>query len=261
MGAKDALAHLLFAIVGPGDVGGLAQSGISDPPVRRDHVGRARLYAAHAEPGNIPRARWRSLYRDGDAAEISDLVSARPHHHLRGHGEFMKKIVELAAQHGTYIVHDFAYADLGFDGYRPPSILQVEGAKDMAVEIFSMSKSYDMAGSARRLLPGERQADRRARSHQELSGLWRLPSQSRRGLDRRAAENARRKPGRSAQYTSGGATCWWKAFCRAGWPVESPRGTMFLWAPLPNRTYANSDALEFARAADGESTGRPFRRA
>ena len=60
--------------------------------------------------------------------------------------DFFKEIVRLAAHHGTMVVHDFAYADLGFDGYKPPSILQVEGAKEVAVEIFSMSKSYNMAG-------------------------------------------------------------------------------------------------------------------
>src|SRR5260370_11902950 len=60
--------------------------------------------------------------------------------------DFMKEIVGLARHHGTMVVHDFAYADIGFDGYQPPSILQVEGAKEVAVEIFSMSKSYNMAG-------------------------------------------------------------------------------------------------------------------
>ena len=59
---------------------------------------------------------------------------------------FLTEIVNLAKSHGTLIVHDFAYADLGFDGYMPPSILEVPGAKDIAVEIFSMSKSYNMAG-------------------------------------------------------------------------------------------------------------------
>ena len=60
--------------------------------------------------------------------------------------DFFKEIIRLAAHHGTMVVHDFAYADLGFDGYQPPSILQVEGAKEVAVEIFSLSKSYNMAG-------------------------------------------------------------------------------------------------------------------
>ena len=58
----------------------------------------------------------------------------------------MKEIVELARHHGSMVVHDFAYADICFDGYKAPSILQVPGAKDVAVEIFSMSKSYNMAG-------------------------------------------------------------------------------------------------------------------
>ena len=58
----------------------------------------------------------------------------------------MREIVDLAARHGTYIIHDFAYAELGFDGYRPPSILQVPGAADYAVEIYSMTKSFNMAG-------------------------------------------------------------------------------------------------------------------
>ena len=60
--------------------------------------------------------------------------------------DFFREVIRLARHHGSYVVHDFAYADLGFDGYKPPSILQVEGAKDIAVEIFSMSKSYNMAG-------------------------------------------------------------------------------------------------------------------
>ena len=60
--------------------------------------------------------------------------------------DFFNEMVAMAHKHGTMVVHDFAYADLGFDGYKPPSILQVEGAKEVAVEIFSMSKSYNMAG-------------------------------------------------------------------------------------------------------------------
>src|SRR5260370_19202348 len=60
--------------------------------------------------------------------------------------DFYREIVELAREYGSMIVHDFAYADLCFDGYRAPSILQVPGAKDVAVEIYSMSKSFNMAG-------------------------------------------------------------------------------------------------------------------
>src|SRR5674476_1122855 len=60
--------------------------------------------------------------------------------------DFFTHVVGLALKHGTMILHDFAYADFGFDGFKPPSILQVDGAKEVAVEIFSMTKSYNMAG-------------------------------------------------------------------------------------------------------------------
>ena len=72
--------------------------------------------------------------------------------------DFFREIVALAARHGTMIVHDFAYADLGFDGYKPPSILQVEGAKEVAVEIFSHVQELQHGGLARGLLPGQREA-------------------------------------------------------------------------------------------------------
>ena len=60
--------------------------------------------------------------------------------------DFMNEVVALAREHGSYVIHDFAYAELGFDGYRPPSILQVEGANEHCIEIYSMTKSYNMAG-------------------------------------------------------------------------------------------------------------------
>ena len=60
--------------------------------------------------------------------------------------EFMTRMVEFAREHDVLLVHDFAYAELGFDGYEPPSLLQVPGAKDVAVEIYSLTKSFSMAG-------------------------------------------------------------------------------------------------------------------
>jgi alanine-synthesizing transaminase len=90
--------------------------------------------------------------------------------------EYLEKIVRLTQQHGTLVVHDFAYADLGFDGYVPPSILQVPGAKENCVEIFSMSKSYNMAGWRVGFLRRQREDDRGPGAHQELSRLRRLPT-------------------------------------------------------------------------------------
>ena len=90
--------------------------------------------------------------------------------------DFFREVIRLAREHGTLVVHDFAYADLGFDGYRPPSILQVEGAKEVAVEIFSMSKSYNMAGWRVGYCLGNSRDDRGPGAHQELPGLRRLPA-------------------------------------------------------------------------------------
>ena len=100
--------------------------------------------------------------------------------------DFLSEIVGLAREHGTMVVHDFAYADLGFDGYRPPSILQVEGAKEVAVEIFSMSKSYNMAGWRVGFCLGNAKHDRGPGAHQELPGLRRVSAHSDR-LHHRAA--------------------------------------------------------------------------
>ncbi len=90
--------------------------------------------------------------------------------------QFFRDIVALAARHGTMIVHDFAYADLGFDGYEPPSILQVDGAKEIAVEIYSMSKSFNMAGWRVGFCLGNKKMIGSAGAHQELSRLRRLPA-------------------------------------------------------------------------------------
>jgi len=146
MGAKDALAHLLFAIVGPGD------AVVSPNPAYPIHQYGVLMAEGHACMLPMPDAatflnRLEDLYRTSDRKPKVLLISF-PHNPTTTcvDLDFMREIVRLARHHGTLIVHDFAYADLGFDGYTPPSILQVEGAKEIAVEIFSLSKSYNMAG-------------------------------------------------------------------------------------------------------------------
>src|SRR5580698_7056608 len=146
IGAKDALAHLLFATVGPGDVV------VSPNPAYPIHQYGVIMSEGHAQMLPMPNpetflGRLKELYRESPRPPKMILISF-PHNPTTTCVDlaFMTEIVELAREHGTLIVHDFAYADLGFDGYTPPSILEVPGAKEVAVEIFSMSKSYDMAG-------------------------------------------------------------------------------------------------------------------
>jgi alanine-synthesizing transaminase len=243
MGAKDALAHLLFAIVGPGDI-------VASPnPAYPIHQYGVIMSEGHACTLPMPNPETflnalEDLYRSGRSPRI--ILISFPHNPTTTcvDMEFMKTIVELARKHGTYIIHDFAYADLGFDGYRPPSILQVEGAKDLAVEIFSMSKSYNMAGWRVGYCLGNAKliaALARIKSYLDY-GVFQ-PIQIASIIALRECEEDTRKICAVYQRRRDVLV---EGLCRAGWPVESPKGTMFLWAPLPER-YRGLGSLEFAK--------------
>jgi alanine-synthesizing transaminase len=244
MGAKDALAHLLFAIIGPGDV-------VAAPnPAYPIHQYGVIMSEGYAQLLPMPNAetfleRLRELYRESPKPPKALLISF-PHNPTTTCVDlpFLAEIVELARQHGTLIVHDFAYADLGFDGYVPPSILQVPGAKEVAVEIFSMSKSYDMAGWRVGYCLGNAKM---------IAALARIKSYLDYGMFQPiqiAAIVALRECDEDidkirATYRSRRDVLV-EGLCRAGWPVQTPRGTMFLWAPLPER-YRGAGSLAFAK--------------
>jgi alanine-synthesizing transaminase len=158
--------------------------------------------------------------------------------------DFFREVIRLAARHGTMVVHDFAYADLGFDGYRPPSILQVDGAKEVAVEIFSLSKSYNMAGWRVGFCLGNAKmiaALARIKSYLDY-GVFQ-PIQIASIIALRECEEETHKICAVYQKRRDALV---KGLDRAGWPVEKPRGTMFLWAPLPERFRAMG-SLEFSK--------------
>jgi alanine-synthesizing transaminase len=243
MGAKDALAHLLFAIVGPGDI-------VASPnPAYPIHQYGVIMSEGHActlpmpDPATFLNA-LEDLYRSGRSPRI--ILISFPHNPTTTcvDMEFMKQIVELARKHGTYIIHDFAYADLGFDGYRPPSILQVEGAKELAVEIFSMSKSYNMAGWRVGYCLGNAKliaALARIKSYLDY-GVFQ-PIQIASIIALRECEEDTKKICAVYQRRRDVLV---EGLCRAGWPVRSPQGTMFLWAPLPAQ-FRDLGSLEFAK--------------
>ena len=158
--------------------------------------------------------------------------------------DFFREIVRLAHQHGTIVVHDFAYADLGFDGYKPPSILQQPGAKDVAVEIFSLSKSYNMAGWRVGFCLGNAKviaALARIKSYLDY-GVFQ-PVQIASIIALRECEEDTRKICAAYQRRRDVLVTGLK---RAGWPVEKPRGSMFVWAPIPER-YRQAGSLEFSK--------------
>jgi alanine-synthesizing transaminase len=243
MGAKDALAHLLFATVGPGDI-------VASPnPAYPIHQYGVIMSEGHActlpmpDPETFLNA-LEDLYRSGRTPRI--ILISFPHNPTTTcvDLDFMKQIVELARKHGTYIIHDFAYADLGFDGYRPPSILQVEGAKDLAVEIFSMSKSYNMAGWRVGYCLGNAKliaALARIKSYLDY-GVFQ-PIQIASIIALRECEEETKKICAVYQRRRDVLV---EGLCRAGWPVESPKGTMFLWTALPEQ-FRSMGSLEFAK--------------
>ena len=244
IGAKDALAHLLFATVGPGDVV------VSPNPAYPIHQYGVIMAEGCAEVLPMPDAATflnslEGFYRTA-ARKPKMLLISFPHNPTTVcvDLDFMREVVRLAAAHGTMIIHDFAYADLGFDGYKPPSILQVDGAKEIAVEIFSMSKSYNMAGwRVGYCLGNPKMIAALARIKSYLDYGVFQPIQIAAIIALRECEADTHKICAVYQKRRDVLVTGLK---RAGWPVEKPRGSMFLWAPVPER-YRAVGSLEFAK--------------
>src|SRR4051812_3758207 len=244
IGAKDALAHLLFATIGPEDVV------VSPNPAYPIHQYGVLMAEGHACMLPMPDAetflgRLEELFRTSSRKPKMILISF-PHNPTTTCVEldFFEKVVKLARDNDAMIVHDFAYADLGFDGYKPPSILQVPGAKDVAVEIFSMSKSYNMAGWRVGFCLGNQKmigALARIKSYLDY-GVFQ-PIQIASIIALRDCEDESIK---IREFYKKRRDVLVDGLCRAGWPVQTPRGTMFLWAPLPDR-FKELGSLEFAK--------------
>jgi alanine-synthesizing transaminase len=243
IGAKDALAHLLFATIGPGDVV------VSPNPAYPIHQYGVIMSEGQAVMLPMPDGATflnglEDLYRKGMNPKM--ILVSFPHNPTTTCVDlnFFEELVRMAAQHGTLIVHDFAYADICFDGYRAPSILQVDGAKEIAVEIFSLSKSYNMAGWRVGFCLGNKRmiaALARIKSYLDYGVFQPIQIASIIAL-RECEEDTKRI---SHQYQLrrdvllGGLS-------RAGWHVEKPRGSMFLWAPIPEE-YRAMGSLEFSK--------------
>ena len=244
IGAKDALAHLLFATIGPGD------AVVSPNPAYPIHQYGVIMAEGHACMLPMPDAgsflnRLEDLYRTSTRRPKMVLISF-PHNPTTTcvDLDFFREIIRLAQHHGTMVVHDFAYADLCFDGYKAPSILQVEGAKEVAVEIFSMSKSYNMAGWRVGYCLGNAKmiaALARIKSYLDY-GVFQ-PIQIASIIALRECEEDTRKICAVYQKRRDILV---NGLERAGWPVVPPRGSMFVWAPLPER-HRGLGSLEFSK--------------
>ncbi|MBM3148302.1 MAG: aminotransferase class I/II-fold pyridoxal phosphate-dependent enzyme, partial [Actinobacteria bacterium] len=157
---------------------------------------------------------------------------------------FFERLVDLARREDVALIHDFAYADIVFDGYRAPSILQVPGADEVAVELVSLSKSHNMAGWRLGLVAGSAEivrALRRLKSYLDYGVT--TPVQL---MALTALRDCTHTPSTMAATYQGRRDALCGGLEDAGWPVPRPRGTMFVWAPLP-ATWRDRGSLAFAR--------------
>ena len=157
--------------------------------------------------------------------------------------DFMQKVVDFARERDVVVVHDNAYADVGFDGYQPPSILQAEGAKEVAVELYSMTKSFSMAGWRMAFMLGRPDviaALAKLKSYLDYGTFQ--PIQIAATVTLNEAYDFPKQVNEVYQSRRD-ALC--GGLQRIGWEIEPPKGTMFVWAPIPE-AYSDMGSVDFA---------------
>jgi alanine-synthesizing transaminase len=157
---------------------------------------------------------------------------------------FFEKVIALAKQHDILVVHDLAYADIVFDGYQAPSIMQVPGARDVAVEFFTMSKSYNMAGWRIGFMVGNKDlvhALARIKSYHDYGSFTPIQVASIVALEgpQECVEEIRQTYQKRRNVMV-------KALHEAGWMVEVPKASMYIWAKIPE-FYARMGSIEFTK--------------
>ena len=243
IGAKEGFAHLMWVLLQPGDAALVPSPSY---PIHR----YSPLFAG-AEVREMP------FTTDGDfVAMLKEgweyswprprvIVLSFPHNPTTACVDlaFMEEVVAFARERDVVLVHDFAYADLGFDGYRPPSILQVPGADEVAVELYSMTKSYSMAGWRVAFMVGNAKV---------VAALTKLKSYLDYGsfqpIQIAATVTLNEAPDYPTEVCGvyqarrddrgGGLN-------RVGWGIQPAKGTMFAWAPIPGQ-YLEMGSVEFA---------------
>ena len=244
IGSKEGLAHLAMATLGPGDA-----VLVPNPAYPIHPYG---FVIAGADIRHVPLLPGQDFFVElVKAIETSwprpkMLVLNFPANPTAMCVEldFFEKVVEIAREHNIWVIQDIAYADIVFDGYVAPSILQVQGAKEIAVEFFSLSKSYNMPGWRVGFAAGNKEligALARIKSYLDYGTFTPIQVAAIAALegdqdcvnDIRDMYQSRRE-----------GLC--EGLNALGWPVEKPRATMFVWAKIPEQ-YLEMGSLEFAK--------------
>lgn len=244
MGAKEGLSHLILAITTKEDVV-LVQS-----PSYPIHTYSVVIAGATVRP--VPFTSEESFLASVEAALRSAppkprfLILSFPSNPTTQVVElsFFERIVTLAREHGLYLIHDLAYADLVFDGFKAPSILQVPGAKEVAVEIYSLSKGYSMPGWRVAFVVGNRDlvfALTRIKSYLDY-GMF-APIQVAATV---ALEGPQHYVKEIIEIYQKRRDILCEGLNRIGWSIEKPKGTMFVWGKIP-AAFQSLGSLEFSK--------------
>jgi alanine-synthesizing transaminase len=242
IGAKEGLSHLMWALVQPGDVAMVPE------PSYPIHIYAPVL--AGAEVIRVP------LSLDDDFFERMQMsfqetwprsrviLTSFPHNPTTACVDlaFFQRLVDFAREHEVMLIHDFAYADIAFDGYKPPSLLEVPGAKEVGVELYTLTKGHSMAGWRVGFVVGNSEmvaALGKLKSYLDYGTFQPIQIASIIALnegDEYVGEVNEVYRRRRDTLVDG--------LDRAGWKIPKPRGSMFVWAPIP-ATYAEMGSLDF----------------
>jgi len=243
IGAKEGFAHLMWVLLQPGDAALVPSPSY---PIHR----YSPLFAG-AEVREMPftlDGDFIGMLREGweySWPRPRVIVLSFPHNPTTAcvDLEFMEEVVAFAREREVILVHDFAYADLGFDGYEPPSIMQVPGADEVAVELYSMTKSFSMAGWRVAFMVGNAgviAALTKLKSYLDYGSFQPIQIAATVTLNEAANHPV---AVRETYRLRRDALC--DGLNRIGWPVQPPKGTMFTWAPIPE-SYRAMGSIEFA---------------
>ena len=244
IGAKEGLSHMVLATIGPGDV-----VFVPNPtyPIHSYSV-----VIAGGDLRSIPLDRDRDFFEDLLIAtkqtwpQPKMLIISFPNNPTTAvvDKEFFEKIVDFAKEHDIMVIHDLAYADLVFDGYKAPSFLEIPGAKDVGVEFFTVSKSYNMPGWRVGFAVGNKRM---------IEALTRLKSYLDYGIFQPiqiaaiiALNNCEEYVREITEMYRSRRDVLIDSLHRIGWDIEKPKGTMFVWAKLPDQ-FKEMGSLEFSK--------------
>jgi len=244
IGAKEGMAHLALAVLQPGD-GALVPNPTYPIHSYSVVIADGDLRSVPLVPGEDFFARLQETAKLAwPKAKL--LILSFPHNPTTAcvDRDFFVKVVDFAREHHLMVVHDFAYADFTFDGYKAPSFLEVPGAKEVGVEIFSLSKSYNMPGWRVGFVCGNSKmihALARIKSYLDYGAFQPIQIAAIIALEGEqgcVADIVELHRKRRDVLVNG--------LNKIGWKVEKPRGTMFVWAPIPDE-FRSMGSLEFSK--------------